>query len=342
MMKEKIVFIEQSTLFNKNKINTPLSSVALNFKPGIFSVLFKLQEARFRIVILCKQYNNSPNTLDQKENESDWETSIEVFKTQNIVFDEIIYYPKTPEPITLQKEKIYLLLKYLKSQTLSKQCSFLISDDQSDIKLAENLGINWLEINSKQIKTWQDVADAILKKPRTATIIRKTKETNIKIDLNLDSNKPSHVTTGIRFFDHLLEQVVMHAGINASIEVSGDLDVDDHHTIEDTALSLGTAIKEALGDKYGIERFGFSLPMDEALASISLDLSGRAFCKFKYTPTREKVGDMATEMIQHFFKSFSDGLQVCLHIEVKGENTHHCVEAMFKSTRLRVKTGYKT
>ena len=206
--------------------------------------------------------------------------------------------------------------------------SAVIGDRDTDLQLAEKIGVRGfkLDIDCR----WDDIVEALTTGARTAEVKRKTNETDIRLRVNLDSARSGSISTGIGFFDHMLEQVSKHGGFRLDLETIGDLDVDEHHTVEDVAISLGTALKQALGDKRGIGRYGFVVPMDESEARVSIDLSGRGNFLFSGDWTRDKVGGLSTEMVEHFFRSLAESLGAAVHIEVLGENAHHMVEACFK------------
>jgi imidazoleglycerol-phosphate dehydratase/histidinol-phosphatase len=187
---------------------------------------------------------------------------------------------------------------------------------------------------------WSDIVDDLLHNPRSYQLNRVTKETNIQLQIILDSEKNSRIETGLDFFDHMLHQLAKHGGFNLDMTVQGDLNVDEHHTIEDTAIALGSAMKGALQQKMGIGRYGFVLPMDEALAQVAIDLCGRAYFTFEGEFNREKVGDLPTEMVPHFFRTLADSLGAALHIKIKGENTHHMIEAIFKGVGRTLKQAF--
>ncbi len=226
--------------------------------------------------------------------------------------------------------------------------SFVVGDRLTDIELAKNLGANAILMGGRDSQQdiddaglseycsfiavdWSDIYAYLLRNRRRAQIIRETSETKIRIDLSLDGTNRYKISTGIGFFDHMLEQIARHGGIDLEVEVTGDLHIDEHHSIEDTGLALGEAVAKALGDRRGIDRYGFLLPMDESEAKVSMDLGGRPAMVWKAAFSREKIGDMPTEMFEHFFKSFSDSAKCNLHIEVDGKNEHHKAEAIFKA-----------
>jgi imidazoleglycerol-phosphate dehydratase/histidinol-phosphatase len=206
--------------------------------------------------------------------------------------------------------------------------SAVIGDRETDLTLAANMGIRGIRLVAGS--QWSAVADELIRAPRRGRAARRTRETEVVIAVDLDGSKEVAVKTGIGYFDHMLEQIARHGGFGLAVQVDGDLHVDEHHTVEDTALVLGEALRQALGDKVGIGRYGFTLPMDEAEARVAIDLSGRPYAVFKGVIPREQVGELPTELVPHFFRSLAETLGAALHIEVLGENAHHIVEAAFK------------
>lgn len=337
MKQTKYLFIDRDGTLIAEPADEQVDSLEkLLFLPGVFTALNQLQSAGYCLVIVSNQDGLGTDSFTQDNFEQPQAMMLKIFQSQGITFEDVLICPHFESDNCLcRKPKLGLLMDYLVEQTIDKKNSYVIGDRESDMKLAKNLGIPGLKIGpvpieSAQISNWESIARLIIEKPRVAALQRKTTETDIRIALDLDREGEISIKSGLGFFDHMLEQIIKHAGISASISIDGDLDIDDHHTIEDTALSLGTAIREALGDKTGIERFGFLLPMDEAQAVIALDLSGRSFCRFDCDFKREKVGGLSTEMIAHFFKSFAGGLQATLQIEITGSNAHHMCEAAFK------------
>jgi imidazoleglycerol-phosphate dehydratase/histidinol-phosphatase len=222
--------------------------------------------------------------------------------------------------------------EYLASHPLDRKASFVVGDRESDLQFALNLGVTGLLVrrDGDAEQTWASVAARIARGNRTAIIERKTRETAIRVTVDLDRATPVQIATGIGFLDHMIEQIARHGGFALQLQARGDLHVDEHHTVEDCALALGQALREALGDKRGIGRYGFVLPMDEAQARLGLDLSGRACFTFEGVFTRERVGELPTELVPHFFRSLADALGAAIQITVQGENTHHMIEACFK------------
>ena len=225
-----------------------------------------------------------------------------------------------------------MVQEFLAAHTIDKTRSYMIGDRDTDMEFAANLGVQGLRIRlgGAAHETWPAIAQRIIGQARRSQVHRKTKETDIHVDLDLSREGPSSIDTGLGFFDHMLEQIAKHGGFALELRCSGDLHIDEHHTIEDCALALGAALNEALGDKCGIARYGFLLAMDEAEAQVALDISGRPFFVWEGRFNRERVGELPTELVPHFFRSLAQGLGAALHIAVRGENSHHMIESCFK------------
>jgi imidazoleglycerol-phosphate dehydratase/histidinol-phosphatase len=255
--------------------------------------------------------------------------------SQGIEFDAEFFCPHRPQDgCECRKPKTGLLTDYLRDNPLDLQDSYVIGDRDTDLQLAAILGIAGLRVRADGAvgATWPALVARLCRRERTANVRRTTKETDISVRVNLDATAPVSISTGIGFYDHMLEQVARHGGFALELSCKGDLEIDEHHTVEDCALALGQALREALGDKRGIARFGFLLPMDEARAQVAIDLSGRAYAVFEGKFGRESVGGLPTELVPHFFRSLADSLGAAVHISVQGENSHHMVEACFKAT----------
>ncbi len=254
-----------------------------------------------------------------------------LFRSQGIVFRDVFICPHRPaDACDCRKPKPGILGDFLQHTPIDTAASFVAGDRDTDLEFARNIGVRAFRIRPADPGSWPAVVRALLEPERTATVQRETKETKIRISVNLDATGPVAIRTGIGFFDHMLEQVAKHGGFALEVDCAGDLHVDEHHTVEDVALALGQALREALGDKRGIGRYGFLLPMDESEAKVSIDLSGRPYLVFRGKFPRPAVGGLPTELVPHFFRSLADTLGANLHITVRGENTHHMVEACFK------------
>ncbi len=222
-----------------------------------------------------------------------------------------------------------MLLDYLKSGELDVADSWVIGDRKTDLQLAENMGIGGIRCGPEG-QHWDAIAHQLCNRPRRAMVQRNTNETRIRAELNLDASGANEINTGIGFFDHMLDQLAAHGGFRLKLSCQGDLEIDEHHSVEDCALALGQALAQALGERRGIGRYGFVLPMDESLAEVAIDLSGRPAFVFEASFPRDTVGGLSTEMVRHFFASLSQSLRCAMHLKVTGENTHHMVEGLFK------------
>ena len=269
---------------------------------------------------------------------------IQAFENEGVKFSSILIDKSFPEDnAPTRKPRTGLLNAYIYGD-YDLQNSFVIGDRETDIELAENLGAKGIFIGEKcskstvlTTKNWEDIYSFLKSKPRVASRVRKTNETDIKIDVNLDGSGKNTIDTGLGFFDHMLEQIAKHGGIDLNVQVKGDLEIDEHHTIEDVAITLGETFLEALGSKKGIERYGFLLPMDDCLSQVAIDFGGRPWLVWEAEFKREMIGEMPTEMFMHFFKSFSDGARCNLNIRSEGENEHHKIESIFKGFAKAIK-----
>lgn len=327
MSKIKYLFIDRDgTIINEPADYQIDSLEKLDLEPGVIPALLQLQQAGFKLIMVSNQDGLGTDSFPQAHFDAPHQMLMNILSSQGIRFDDIKICPHKPEDqCQCRKPNLGLVLDYLKNNTMDFNHSYVIGDRKTDHELANNMGIQYIAYGA-----WDKITKQLLTQDRTAHVVRKTKETNIDVQVNLDHPNPIAIKTGIGFFDHMLEQLSKHSGIAIRLEVLGDLHIDEHHTVEDTALALGQALREALGDKLGIARYGFLLPMDEALTQVALDLSGRAYFVFDGEFPRENVGELSTEMIPHFFRSLAEGMHATLHIKTTGENTHHMVESMFK------------
>jgi imidazoleglycerol-phosphate dehydratase/histidinol-phosphatase len=256
-----------------------------------------------------------------------------MFRSQGIEFEAVFVCPHYKQDgCECRKPKIGLLREFLAANEIDKAFSFMIGDRATDMEFADNLGITGLRISlgGPAHETWPAIAARIIGAARRASVHRRTKETDITVAVDLSHEGGHRIATGLGFFDHMLEQVARHGGFSLDLTCSGDLNIDEHHTVEDCALAFGAALREALGDKRGIARYGFLLAMDEAEAQVALDICGRPFFVWEGTFHRERVGELPTELVPHFFRSFAQELGAALHLQVRGENTHHMIESCFK------------
>lgn len=312
----------------------------LEFIPGVFSSLVLLRERTdFELVIVSNQDGLGTEAYPLETFQSIQNFILKTFKGEGIVFDNILIDPTTPEQnAPTRKPRTGMLTEYLKGDYDMTQC-YVIGDRDTDIQLARNLGCKSFKLSGTI--TWSRIASEIIGGERKAEEHRITKETDVFVSIDLNGNGKSDISTGLGFFDHMLEQISRHAGIDLTIHTKGDLEVDEHHTIEDTGIVLGQCLRKALGDKRGIARYGFCLPMDDALCQVALDLGGRPWLIWEAKFKREKIGEMPTEMFYHFFKSFSDNAAINLNIKAEGDNEHHKIEGIFKALARSLKMAIK-
>ena len=298
------------------------------FVPGAISGLKALTGLGFELVLVSNQDGLGTPFFPT---ETFWPCQtlmLNTLKGEGIVFDNVLIDKTFPhENAPTRKPGTGMLTAYLDG-SYDLASSFVIGDRESDVRLAANLGAKALQVGPM---TWVEIAEAVRSSDRQVTFTRKTRETDITLTLDLDGKGPSGISTGLHFFDHMLEQIPHHGGVSLALECKGDLEVDEHHTMEDTGIVLGQAIDAALGSKRGIERYGFALPMDECKALVLIDFGGRADFVWKVDFTREYVGDTPTEMFSHFFKSLCTAARCNLRIEAEGENNHHLAESVFKA-----------
>ncbi len=356
-MKKKALFIDRDgTLVVEPPIDYQLDSLdKLEFYPKVFRNLYFIRKnLDFEFVMVTNQ--DGLGTVSFPE-DTFWPAHNKMLKTldgEGIVFDDILIDKSFPEDnAPTRKPRTGMLGKYMTGDYDLEQ-SFVIGDRQTDVELAKNLGCKAIFMQDEfvlpdelkdicvlQTTDWDVISEFLFAGERKAEVKRTTKETDIYVALNLDGKGHCEISTGLGFFDHMLEQIGKHSGMDLSIQVKGDLHVDEHHTIEDTAIALGEAIYKALGDKRGIERYGYSLPMDDCLCSVALDFGGRAWLVWDAEFHRERVGDMPTEMFLHFFKSLSDSAKMNLNIKAEGANEHHKIEGIFKALARALKMAKK-
>lgn len=300
----------------------------LSFVPGAISSLKALTGLGFELVMVTNQDGLGTAAFPEEDFYPAQNFMLRTLEGEGVVFDDILidrHFPEDNSPC--RKPGTGMFTKYLDgSYNLSG--SYVIGDRDSDMELARNLGAKGLKIGQL---SWDEIVRTIRATERSATVERKTAETDIRVRVDLDGKGESSVDSGLKFFDHMLNQLIHHGGLSLELSCKGDLEVDEHHTMEDVGIALGEAIRLALGDKRGINRYGFALPMDESRAIVLLDFGGRSELVWDVVFTREMVGDVPTEMFKHFFKSLCDSLRCNLYIQARGENNHHLIEGVFKA-----------
>ncbi len=299
--------------------------------PGVIGALSELKRAGYRFVLVADHDGLGSAHYPREQFDQVQAFVLDLFGSQGIEFDECFICPHfAHEQCECRKPHTALVSDYLRRQPIDRERSAMIGDRDTDLEFALNLGIRALRVRygGAEHERWPQIVRTLL--ARRAQLRRTTRETDVELQLELDSSAASSIQTGIGFFDHMLEQLAKHGGFQLQLRCRGDLHIDEHHTVEDCALALGEALRTALGDKAGIGRYGFVLPMDEACAQVALDLSGRAFFVFEGRFGREQVGTLPTELVPPFFRSLADSLRAALHLPVRGENTPHMIEACFK------------
>ncbi|MEB1611466.1 bifunctional histidinol-phosphatase/imidazoleglycerol-phosphate dehydratase HisB [Xanthomonas campestris pv. campestris] len=325
----------------------------LRLVDNVIPAMLKLRDAGYQFVIVSNQDGLGSDGYPRASFDGPNNLMLQIFASQGIVFREVLIDCSWPaDNAPTRKPGVGLMVPYLQDRTIDWARSAMVGDRITDIQFAQNLNIRGFQLRTEEFGgewDWPGIAHELADAPRRAVVQRNTKETRIRVELDLDRVAEPHTATGLPFFDHMLEQIGKHGGFALDIRADGDLHIDEHHTIEDTGLALGQALREALGDKRGIGRYGFdpddspwrvagataqhgfTLPMDETIASAALDFSGRPYFVFEGEFKRERVGDMPTELVPHFFRSICDASGLNLHLSVRGENDHHKVEACFKA-----------
>ena len=329
--KRRILFIDRDgTLIIEPEDQQIDSLEKLELIPGVIPALLELQRAGYELVMVSNQDGLGTDSYPQQDFEVPQQKLLGILESQGIHFSAVHIDPHFEhENAPTRKPGIGMVLDYLKSGELDLADSYVIGDRQTDLDMADNMGITGIRIGDG-FENWESIRHLLINRPRQAKVVRKTNETDIRVFVDLDAGGSSEVETGIGFLDHMLDQLASHGGFRLELSCRGDLEIDEHHTVEDCALALGRALDQALGERRGIGRYGFLLPMDESLSQVAVDLSGRPAIVFEADFPRDHVGELSTEMVQHFFASLSQSLGAALHLKVEGCNTHHMIEALFK------------
>ena len=357
--KKKVLFIDRDgTIIVEPPVTFQVDNVEqIEFLPAVIRNLYFIRtKLDFEWALVTNQDGLGTEVYPQENFDAVQHKFLQILKNEGVEFDKIFIDTSFPEAnLPTRKPGTAMLTEYF-SDKYDLAGSFVIGDRITDVQLAKNLGCKAIFISEDvnalvdnelsdycalQSTDWSRIAEFLFAGERTAMVKRTTKETDILVDLNLDGSGKCHIDTGLKFFDHMLEQIGKHSGSDLTIVVKGDLEVDEHHTIEDTAIALGEALLKALGNKRGIERYGFQLPMDDCLCSVALDFGGRPWLVYDANFKREFIGDLPTEMILHFFKSLSDAARMNLNIKAEGDNEHHKVEGIFKALAKSIKMAVK-
>ena len=342
-MSSPVLFVDRDGTLVEEPSDKQVDSLSkVRFMPGVFAALAELSRRGFRLAMVTNQDGLGTGSFPRQAFEESQQFILEAFKSQGIEFDAVFICPHLPgDGCECRKPGTGLVKDYIHDANVDISASAMVGDRESDLEFARNLGVRGLRVlrNGSDAETWPGIVRTLT--ARGAHVRRRTKETDIDVRIGLDATAPIQVATGIGFFDHMLEQLAKHGGFALELTCAGDLQIDEHHTVEDCALALGEALRRALGSKVGIARYGFLLPMDEAEAKVVIDLSGRANACFEGRFGREQVGGLPTELVPHFFHSLAESLGAAVHVSVTGENSHHMIEACFKGVGRSLRQAFR-
>jgi imidazoleglycerol-phosphate dehydratase/histidinol-phosphatase len=331
-LSSKVLFVDRDGTLIEEPPDEQVDAIEkIRFMPGVFEAMRQARAAGFKLAMVTNQDGLGSSSFPQASFDVPHQFMMDAFSSQGIEFDAVFVCPhRKSDGCDCRKPKIKLVENYVRDQSVDLSASAMIGDRDTDLEFARNLGVRGLRVrrHGDAGETWPAILRALTE--RRASVKRKTRETDIEVAVNLDATSPIQIVTGIGFFDHMIEQLAKHGGFSLRLNCQGDLDIDEHHTVEDCALALGEALRNALGDKLGIARYGFVLPMDEAQVRVAIDLSGRAYGVFEGKFSREAVGGLPTELVSHFFRSLAESLKAAVHVTITGDNTHHMIEACFK------------
>jgi imidazoleglycerol-phosphate dehydratase/histidinol-phosphatase len=332
MGSRKILFVDRDGTLVPEPPDQQVDSLEKLFLvEGVIPAMLRLKDAGYAFVMVTNQDGLGSAAYPQAAWDLVQGRIVELFRSQGIGFEAVLVCPHRPaDGCTCRKPHLGLVRGYLASGELDLDACAVVGDRETDLALAENMGLRGFRVGPGGV-SWAEVARELVARPRRGERRRVTRETAITVKVELDREAPVTLASGIGFLDHMLDQLARHGGFGLVVQASGDLHVDEHHTVEDVAIALGEALRAALGDKAGAGRYGFVLPMDEALAGATVDLSGRPYYVLTGTLPRDRVGGLSTEMVDHFFRSLATALGAAIHLEVRGENTHHQVEGLFKA-----------
>jgi imidazoleglycerol-phosphate dehydratase / histidinol-phosphatase len=339
----KVLFVDRDgTLIEEPPDEQVDSLEKLKFMPDVFAAMRQAQRAGFKLAMVTNQDGLGSHTFPQETFDKPHQFVLDIFSSQGIEFDAVFVCPhRKSDGCDCRKPKIKLVESYVRDNQVDLAASAMVGDRDTDLEFARNLGVKPIRVrrHGTPEETWPAIVRELTQ--RKAVHKRKTKETDIDVAVNLDATSPIRIATGIGFFDHMLEQLAKHGGFSLELTCKGDLEIDEHHTVEDCALAVGEALRLALGEKLGLARYGFVLPMDEAQVRVAIDLSGRAYGVFEGKFGRESVGGLPTELVSHFFRSLAESLKAALHVTVTGDNAHHMIEACFKGTGRALRQAFR-
>ena len=343
MSQTKVLFVDRDGTLIEEPPDEQVDSIEkIRFMPDVFAAMRQAKKLGYKLAMVTNQDGLGSASFPQAAFDVPHQFMMDAFSSQGVEFDAVFVCPhRKSDGCACRKPKVQLVEGYVREQGVDLSQSVMIGDRDTDLEFATNLGVRGVRV--RRHGTPEETWPAILRSlgERKARIQRKTKETDIQVTVNLDATAPVKIVTGIGFFDHMLEQVAKHGGFSLALNCAGDLEIDEHHTVEDCALALGEALRTALGDKVGLARYGFVLPMDEAQVRVAIDLSGRAYGVFEGKFSREAVGGLPTELVPHFFKSLAESLKAAVHVTITGENTHHMIEACFKGVGRALRQAFR-
>jgi imidazoleglycerol-phosphate dehydratase/histidinol-phosphatase len=339
----KVLFVDRDGTLIEEPPDEQVDAIEkIRFMPGVFEAMRQARAAGYKLAMVTNQDGLGSASFPQAAFDVPHQFMLDAFSSQGVEFDAVFVCPhRKTDGCDCRKPKIKLVESFVRDQSVDLASSAMIGDRDTDLEFARNLGVRGIRVrrHGTPQETWPAVLRALTE--RRATVKRKTRETDIEVRVNLDATGPIKVVTGIGFFDHMLEQVAKHGGFALDLDCKGDLEIDEHHTVEDCALALGEALRDALGAKLGIARYGFVLPMDEAQVRVAIDLSGRAYGVFEGKFQREAVGGLPTELVPHFFRSLAESLKAAVQVTITGENTHHMIEACFKGVGRALRQAFR-
>lgn len=334
MSAERVLFVDRDGTLIEEPADCQVDRIdKVRLMPGVVPALLAAQAAGFSLVMVTNQDGLGTSAFPEEQFRAAQDFLLDLFSSQGVRFAAVCICPHfAADRCACRKPQVGLVREYLAAHCVERAASFMVGDRDTDLEFARNLGVTGLRVrlDGDAQESWAAIAARLTRGVRHAGVERRTRETLVRVSVDLDKPSPVQVHTGIGFLDHMIEQIARHGGFALTLQAEGDLHIDEHHTVEDSALTLGQALRQALGDKRGIGRYGFVLPMDEAQARIAIDLSGRPCSVFQGRFERERVGELPTELVPHFFRSLADALGCALQIEVQGENSHHMIEACFK------------